>query len=174
MQNIDALRSDFPETAKDLKLNLSSIFESETLTREQTWGTALASACFLGSHELIAAITEDAAEEGIPQATIEDAQASAAIMAMNTIYYRFQHMVNSEAYASKSPRLRMSRMAKPATSKADFELFSMAGAVLAGCEKCIKAHEQSILNAGLSDEHVHEAVRIAAVISGAHTAIQLG
>ncbi|QDU72341.1 carboxymuconolactone decarboxylase family protein [Mucisphaera calidilacus] len=173
MEQINELRNDFPETAKDLKLNLGSIFDSETLSKEQTWGAALTAAYFLGSHELIAAITEDAQAADIPQATIEDAQAAAAIMAMNTIYYRFQHMVGSEAYASKSPRLRMSRMAKPATTKGDFELFSMAGAVLAGCEKCIKAHEQSILKEGLSDEHVHEVVRIAATISGAHTAMQI-
>jgi alkyl hydroperoxide reductase subunit D len=93
-------------------------------------------------------------------------------MGMNTVYYRFRHLVGKESYGQKPARLRMQAMVKPQTTKANFELFSMAIAVLAGCETCIKAHEASILQHGLGDEHVHDAVRIAAILSGAAVALR--
>ena len=63
-------------------------------------------------------------------------------------------------------------MAKPKTSKANFELFSLAIAVLAGCETCIKAHEAKVLESGMTEEHVHDAVRLAAILNGAATALR--
>jgi lipoyl-dependent peroxiredoxin subunit D len=50
---------------------------------------------------------------------------------------------------------------------------SMAIAALAGCEMCINAHEKSILEHGMNDEHVHEAIRIAAVVNSAAVAVSL-
>ncbi|NJL31560.1 MAG: alkyl hydroperoxide reductase, partial [Phycisphaerales bacterium] len=137
-----------------------------TLTPAQTWGTALAGACFLRHAELRKAVLADAMAAGITDATIDDARASASIMGMNTVYYRFRHMVGKPSYGQRPARLRMQRMAQPLSSKADFELMSMACAVLAGCEMCVKAHEASILQHGLTEDHVHDAVRIAAVLNG--------
>ena len=42
-----------------------------------------------------------------------------------------------------------------------------------GCESCLKAHEKVVLGGGLTDDQVHDAVRIAAVIHGAAVAIDL-
>jgi len=67
----------------------------------------------------------------------------------------------------------MTWMAKPKTSKANYEVMSIAIAALAGCEICIKTHEASILQQGLSEEHVHDAVRIAAILEGAAVALGL-
>ncbi|MFM8985141.1 MAG: carboxymuconolactone decarboxylase family protein, partial [Planctomycetia bacterium] len=100
-------------------------------------------------------------------AVISDAVAAAGLMAMNTVYYRFRHMLGKESYEARSPRLRMSRMAQPATSKADFELMSLACAALAGCELCIKNHEASLVHLGVGEEACHDAVRIAAVVNAA-------
>ena len=100
----------------------------------------------------------------------EDAKAAAAIMAMNTVYYRFRHMVGKESYSKMPAGLRMNRMSRPATSIALFELCSIACAALEGCELCIQSHEAK-LTAELSENHVHEAVRIGAVIKGASVAL---
>ena len=35
----------------------------------------------------------------------------------------------------------MNRLVQPATSKVDFELFSLAVSAINGCEMCIRAHE---------------------------------
>lgn len=173
MIHLDELRNDLPESAKDIKLNLQSVIGGETLTPEQAWGVALASACFVRHVELREAIEADARANGVSDAMIDDARASAALMGMNGIYYRFRHLVGKDSYGSKPARLRMSRMAKPATSKADFELLSMAGAVLSGCEACINAHEASILQHGLTEDHVHDCARIAAVIHAVAIALDM-
>jgi alkyl hydroperoxide reductase subunit D len=98
---------------------------------------------------------------------LADAVAAAGLMAMNTVYYRFRHMLGKESYEARSPRLRMGRMAQPATSKADFELMSLACAALAGCEVCIRSHEASLLHLGLGEDACHDTVRIAAVVNAA-------
>ena len=91
-------------------------------------------------------------------------------MAMNTVYYRFRHMVGKESYSKMPAGLRMNRMNRPATSIALFELCSIACAALEGCELCIQSHEAK-LTAELSENHVHEAVRISAVIKGVSVAL---
>jgi alkyl hydroperoxide reductase subunit D len=173
MPQMDALRETFPEPAKDLKLNLGSIATSEFLDEEQLWGVALASVYFINDPALRTALTADASAAGVREALFEDAKAAATLMAMNTIYYRFRHMVGKESYGKKPARLRMSWMAKPKTSKATFELMSMAIAVLEGCEMCVKSHEGSILQHQLSEEHVHDVVRIAAILKGASIALAI-
>lgn len=166
LPNLDQLRETLGEPAKDLRLNLSSVLNSETLTADQTWGVALASAYFIGEPRLRDALLADAKAAGVSGDVIEDAEASAALMGMNTIYYRFRHLVGKPSYGQRPARLRMQWMMKPRTGKTSFELCSLALGALAGCETCIKAHEASILQHGLSEEHVHDAVRIAAVLQG--------
>lgn len=172
MPQIDSLRETFPETAKDMKLNLSTISASDYLDADQIWGVALASAYFVNEPKLLAALVGDAKTAGIAEAVFDDAKAAATLMGMNTIYYRFRHLVGKESYSTKPARLRMSWMARPRTTKATFELMSMAIAVLAGCEVCIKTHEASILQHGLSEEHVHDVVRIAAILQGSALALR--
>jgi len=67
----------------------------------------------------------------------------------------------------------MQRIAKPATNKADFELFCLAVSAINGCEACIRSHEAVVLQGGLSEEQVHDAIRIAAVVNAASVAIEL-
>lgn len=174
MPALDAIRQSLPSAATDLSINLQNVLTQSSLAPEQAWGVAVASACFVRDAELRDAVLADAREAGATDELIDDARASAAIMAMNTIYYRFRHLVGKEAYSQMPARLRMQRMIKPATTKANFELFSMACAALAGCETCIKAHEAALLKAEVGEQQVHDAVRIAAVIHGVAVARQLG
>ncbi len=165
MPTLETLKESLGEETKDLRLNLGSVLGGGSLDEKQRYAVALASALFLKSQELAEAILADAGER-LDAETIADAKASAAIMAMNTVYYRFRHMIGKESYQHRQAGLRMTRMARPATNKALFELCSMACAALAGCETCIKSHEQSLLKEGLSEDQVHDAVRIAAVVNG--------
>jgi alkyl hydroperoxide reductase subunit D len=173
MPQIDALRETFGEPAKDMKLNLGGIGSSDYLDADQIWGVALASVYFINEPKLQAALIADAKAAGVADAVFEDAKAAAVLMGMNTIYYRFRHLVGKESYKTRPARLRMSWMAKPKTSKATFELMSMAIAVLEGCETCVQTHEASILQHGLSEEHVHDVVRIAAILQGSAVALRL-
>ena len=81
-------------------------------------------------------------------------------------------MVGKPGYEQKPARLRMNRLAKAATSKADLELFSLAASAINGCEVCVQAHEKAVLDAGLTDDAVHDAVRIAAGIHAAAVALE--
>lgn len=165
MPTLDGLKETLGEETKDLRLNLGTVLGGGALDPAQRHAVALTSAYFLRSNPLADAIL-DAGREHLPPDAVADAKAAAAIMAMNTVYYRFRHMVGKEGYSQRPAGLRMTRMARPATSKALFELCSIACAALAGCEACIQSHEKSLLQEGVTEEQVHDAVRIAAVVQG--------
>jgi lipoyl-dependent peroxiredoxin subunit D len=169
---MDEIREGFPEAAKDLKLNLQAVLgDSSLLTAAQKYGVALA--CAAASRcaplrDALARLTRTEAGREVE----EDAIAAAALMGMNNILYRFRHMIGNDAYGQMPARLRMNRLAKPASNKADFELFALAVSAINGCEACVRAHEKSILEAGLTETHVHEAIRIAATVHGAAIALE--
>lgn len=166
---LDACRDALPDDLKDIRLNLAAVLTGENLQPSQALGVALAAARFVRAPRLAAALEADArgALGDGAAAVVADAMAAAGLMAMNTVYYRFRHMLGKESYEARSPRLRMSRMVQPATSKADFELMSLGCAALAGCEACIKNHEASLVHLGVGEEACHDAVRIAAVVNAA-------
>ncbi|HKE17682.1 MAG TPA: carboxymuconolactone decarboxylase family protein [Kofleriaceae bacterium] len=175
MSALDLIRASLPPEAVDIKLNLGSVLSGGPLTRAQRWGVALAAAAAARSARLRDAIAAEARRElsGDADKVIEDALAAAVLMGMNNVYYRFRHMIGKPSYSERPARLRMNRLVKPAASKLDFELFSLAVSSIAGCESCVRAHEQAVLEGGLSEEHVHDAVRIAAVINAAAVALEL-
>jgi lipoyl-dependent peroxiredoxin subunit D len=119
------------------------------------------------------AIVAEARSRGLDGA-VEDGLAAATLMAMNNVYYRFRDMVGKPAYSEKPARLRMGRLAQPATSRTDLELFSLAASAINGCEACVRAHEDMVVKGGLAEEAVHDAVRIAAVIHAAAVGLEIG
>jgi alkyl hydroperoxide reductase subunit D len=165
MEQMEQLRSGLSEATKDMRLNLTSVLSGEGLTETQRWTVGLCAAQFLRCRPLSEAMRADAGDR-LDAAHAEDAKAAAAIMAMNTVYYRTKHQLNLPAYEHLRASLRMNRMVKPATDKATFELCSMACAALAGCEACLKSHEASLRKEGFSEHQVHETIRIAAAIHG--------
>src|SRR5262245_44088744 len=121
MQAVEELRAAIPDVAKDIKLNLQSVLQPEALSPAQRWGVAIASAVATRNPRLRDAIVHDARAE-VGAEVIDDAVAAAALMAMNNVYYRFRHLIGKPLYAQMPARLRMQRIAKPATNKTDFEL----------------------------------------------------
>ncbi|UQA60701.1 carboxymuconolactone decarboxylase family protein [Polyangium aurulentum] len=175
MSAVETIRAQFPDAARDIKLNLQSVLEGDsTLSPAQRWGVAIASAIAARNPRLRDALLEDA-RALLPnaEAVIEDASACAAVMAMNNVYYRFRHMIGKDSYSRKSPRLRMNRLAQPKTTKVDFELMSLAVSAINACEACVRAHEKAVLDAGLGEDHVHDAVRVAATIEAAAIALEI-
>ena len=172
MTHVEKLRDALPELAKDIRLNLQSVLEGGTLAPAQRWGVAVASAAASRQPALRDAIVAEArAEAGA--AVVEDGLAAAVLMAMNNVYYRFRHLIGKPAYGEKPARLRMNRLVRPATSKTDFELFSLAVSAINGCESCLRAHERVVIDGGLSEDQVHDAIRIAAVVHAAAVALEL-
>jgi alkyl hydroperoxide reductase subunit D len=172
MSALENLRAALPESAKDIKLNLQSVLQAESLSAAQRWGVALASAYASRNPQLTAAVREQALSEAGP-AVVDDAEAAAVLMAMNNVYYRFRHMVGKPSYTDKPARLRMNRIVKPATNKADFELFSLAVSAINGCETCVRSHEETVTKHGLTEDQVNDAVRIASTIHAAAVALEI-
>lgn len=171
MEKTSELLSTLPTEAKDLRINAKRVLEGESLTTEQTWGTALAAAYYIRNPKLTAALLADAKAIGISDAILEDARGAASIMGMNTIYYRFRHLMNSDAYNQRPANLRMMRMKQVTSTAVNFELFSIGPAALAGCEMCLKAHEAAVKKGGLNEDNVHDAVRISAILNGVAVAL---
>ncbi len=172
MSALEALRDSIPEPARDIKLNLQSVLQPGSLSPAQRWGVAIASAVATRNPRLRDALLGDARVE-VGNDVIDDALAAATLMAMNNVYYRFRHMVGKASYSQMPARLRMQRIARPLTNKADFELFCLAVSAINGCEMCIRSHEAVVVQGGLSEEQVHDAIRIAATINAAAVAIEL-
>jgi alkyl hydroperoxide reductase subunit D len=161
---IDTLKNAVPDYAKDLKLNLSSLANDETLNTQQLWGTMLACALAGGNAFVIRQIAEDAREQ-LSGDAFQAAQAAASIMGMNNVYYRFVHLASNKEYQTMPAKLRMNVIGNPGVEKDDFELWSLAVSAMNACGMCIDAHENQLLQHGVSKEQIQTAVRIASVIN---------
>jgi alkyl hydroperoxide reductase subunit D len=173
MSSLETLSATLPECCKDLRINLAAVLRGSSLSPARAWSVALASAYFSRVPALSDALLADGQGELSP-ADIDDARAAAALMGMTTVYYRFRHLVGKPVYSQLRANLRMNRMSSPATSKAQFELCALACAALAGCEVCLKSHEAGLVKDGVTEEQVHDAVRIASAVAGFAVALGVG
>jgi alkyl hydroperoxide reductase subunit D len=160
--SIEALKEQLPDYAKDLRLNLSTLAAEPSLSTQQRAGTFIASALAARNAKVIRAIVAEYAPQLSTEA-LDAAKGAAAIMAMNNIYYRFVHLVGGD-YATMPAKLRMNVIGRPGVEKADFELWSLAVSAVNGCGMCLESHEKAVRQAGMSQEQVQAAVRIAAVV----------
>lgn len=172
--SLAALRSQLPEYAKDLRLNLESVLGENGapgLDQPQIAVVALASAMASRHAPLTAAVAEWAAGHADEDA-LRGARAAAAIMGMNNIYYRFLHLVGDDEYATLRAGLRMNVMASPGGSKVDFELASLAVSAINGCGACLESHEKTLRKHELGAQAIQSAVRIAAVVHAVAVALE--
>lgn len=172
MRALESLRDELPELAKDIRLNLQGVLQEGSLTPQQRWGVAVACAAAARNERLRRAVVADALE-AVGQEAVDDGLAAAALMAMNNVYYRFRHVVEKESYATRPARLRMTRIARPSTNKLDFELFCLAVSAINNCQACVRSHERAVIEGGIGEEAVHDAVRIAATLHAAAVALDL-
>jgi alkyl hydroperoxide reductase subunit D len=162
--NLEALLDTIPSYARDLKLNFSALVRQNTeLTDQQLWGTVVACAIAARNHALVDAVVEEAQGKLSVQA-LEAAKGAAAILSMNNIYYRFQHLALNKKYETMRAGLRMNFLRQHGVDAVDFELWSLAVSAVNGCGKCIDAHERVVLEKGLGEEKILAAVRIASTI----------
>ena len=173
MASLEVVRSELADAHKDTRLNLQAVLEGGSLTPEQRWGVAVASAYAVRNERLKEAMLNEAKKAlANPEPVIEDARAAASLMAMNNVYYRFRHVIGKESYSTKRAGLRMNRLAQVLTNKVDFELVCLAVSAINGCEMCVQSHERIVIEGGLSEDQVHDAVRIASVIHAAAVGLE--
>jgi lipoyl-dependent peroxiredoxin subunit D len=164
---IDNLRTKIPDTAKDIRLNISTVLTAEGapgLTPNQIWGTALACAFQTGNADLIEAIKADAAAV-LSAEEVAAAHAASSIMAMNNVYYRTMHLSGDPELSKMPARLRMNVIGTPGIDKVAFETYCLAVSAMNGCGACVSSHIKEVKKGGLQNEGIHSAVRIASVIN---------
>lgn len=173
VENLEGLKALIPDTAKDIRLNLSAVLRTAPgtgLSENQIWGVALASAYATRHPAVIAAVKGEAAAV-LSDAEKAAAESAAAVMAMNNIYYRFVHLSGDTHYSQMPAGLRMNALGSPGIEKTDFELYSLAVSALNGCGMCIEAHIRQVEHGGITREGVQHAVKIAAVLNAAAQAL---
>jgi len=164
--SIETIKQAIPSYAKDIKLNLSSLANDETLNEQQLWGCFLVSA-LAGRNDFVIQQIDQQARAHLSAEAYEGAKAAAAIMGMNNVYYRFVHLSSNKDYQTMQAKLRMNIIANPGVDKNDFELWSLAVSAINACGMCIDAHEAQLIKHDVSKEQIQTAVRIAAVVHAA-------
>ncbi len=164
---LEAVKEMLPDYARDLKLNLSGLFNASPLTEHQLWGAVAAVAAASAPSPAVPELDAEARLHLSAEAHAA-AQGAAAIMSMNNVYYRAKHMLAEmgvDSYQNVPPRLRMQVIsAHPGADKSEFELWCFAVSAVNGCASCLVAHEQELRKADMSTEQIHEALRVAAVV----------
>lgn len=160
-----------PEYAKDLRLNLTSLFRQTELSETQMWGTVVACAMACRNGLLIEELLPEAAKH-LSAASLEAAKAAAAMMGMNNIYYRFGHLSSNAKYRELPSRLRMNVIRTHGADPVDFELWCLAVSAINGCGVCVDSHERVVREKGMAEEAVLTAVRIASILHGLATVLE--
>lgn len=168
MQNIKNL---IPDYAKDLRMNLGNVLESEHLDEVQVYGTVVAVAMATRNATLIEEAMNSAATH-LSDTELAAAKTAAALMGMNNIYYRFSHLVSADmGYLKMPPRLRMNGIREQGSTEETFELWSLAVSAVNGCGLYMDSHTKKVENQGTSKEKVQDTIRIAAVLHGIATVL---
>ena len=157
-----------PDYAKDLRLNMSSLLNDQSMTDQQKYGLLLACAHGSGHRPLVAAAEAECEPKLSPEAA-NAARAAAAVMAMNNVYYRFVHLASNPVYGTLPAKLRMNVIGSPGIQKDDFELFSLAVSAMNGCGMCIDSHERVLQQHGVKPEAIQTAARIGAIMKAVAT-----
>lgn len=164
--SLDALRDAIPDYAKDIRLNLGTLASESVLSEQQKYGAFLAAAYGARNVKVARAIEEWTADKLSAEAA-NAAKAAAAIMAMNNVYYRATHLMQSEEYGKMPAKLRMNVIGAPGVDKVDFELWSLVVSAINGCGMCLDSHEKVVRKAGLTADQVQAGLRIGAAVNAA-------
>lgn len=166
MMMMELLKDRLGDYAKDVKLNIGNVLSTDgapDLTQNQIYGIALASAYATRNAAVVEAVQGEAVSLSAEE--VQAAKAAATIMAMNNIYYRFNHLVSDKEFGKLPAKLRMNVIGNPGIAKVDFELYSLAISSINGCGMCMDAHVAEVVKAGVSKLGVQSVIRIAAVVN---------
>lgn len=156
---------EFPEFAKDNKLNLSNLLmnNNNLIPNDMVAGTIISILYAKKEYNLLDKFIQSLNFE-LDEKIIEGAKAAANIMMMNNIFYRGKHYLGKD-YEKVPANLRMNIYTKHGIDKKYFEFFSLAVSFINGCEYCVKSHAFLLEKEGMTKEQIHESLRIAAILN---------
>lgn len=151
---------------KDMKVNVSNAFTYANLTSKESYLLALAVAINDKQPVFIESFMQLAKDENTTDEEIAEVYACVSLLNTNNVFYRFRHFIKKEYYETSPAGIKMSIMMNPVLGKEFFELISLAVSALNGCERCVNAHEESLVKLGTDQVRVYDAIRLAAIIRG--------
>ncbi len=161
MQWLESIKAALPDYAKDTKLNLDAVLLRSSLDSEVALGCALAAAVATGNSKIVGVLLSSMVNE----VELNAAMTAASIMAQNNVWYPYNEMVD-DAFAGISPGLRMNAIATHGgTTKENFEAYSLAASIVGKCHFCVKAHFNTLKDAGYTIDQLKDIGRIAAVMN---------
>jgi alkyl hydroperoxide reductase subunit D len=151
---------------RDIKVNLSNALSYATLSRKESYLLALAVAVNEKNEAYISVFRKLAEQESATVAEIADVYACVSLMNVNNVFYRFRHFTGKEFYEKTPAGIKMSIMMNPVMGKELFELMSLTVSAVNGCERCVTAHEASLIQLGTSGQRIYDAIRLTAIVKG--------
>lgn len=170
--SIDTLRDALLDYASDQKRNLDALAAETVLTDQQKWGAFLACSYATNNPALIRQM-ESAVSTVLSDKARQAAKTAAVVMAMNTVYYGAINLLTNHDYRRAPAGLSMTALAQTDVDKIDFELWAFAISAMANCSACLNVHEAELHKRGVTLERVQAALRIAATVNAANTALRI-
>ena len=168
---LKALAETLPLWARDIRVNVENLTGSPSALDEARRFSTLLAAAAAARNPIVVREVEEEARLHLSSRVLEAVYGTASVMGMNNVYYRAKHLLAQAGvteYEGMSPRLRMQALrASGDVARADIELWALAASAVNGCGSCLAGHERSLRQEGVSEEAVHEALRVAAVINAA-------
>jgi alkyl hydroperoxide reductase subunit D len=157
--NYEELKSNIPDFAKDLRLNLDAVLLRSSLEPEVAGAIAVAAAYASGMDS--SPFAELAGTQLTPALT------AAALMGMNNTWYPYVEMADDADLKGLPAGLRMNAYATAGgTTKDKFEAYALAASIVGKCEFCVKSHYDLLKSHGWSVKQLQDIGRIAAVVNG--------
>ena len=159
---VDALREQsIPEYAKDTSLNLDAVIKRSSLPTEEAEAVALAAAFATGNSKFWTWLHSQITDRKEADAAVT----AASLTAMNNTWYPFVEMAEDPAMEGLPARLRMNAFSSHGgTTKERFEAYILAASIVGKCHFCVKAHYNTLKEAGYTVEQLRDIGRISAVI----------
>ena len=163
---VEEIIKQLPDTAKDIRLNFSSLLKISggSLSQDDVNAIMYAVTLSLIPTEPLQHIRSDLEASLDPQ-IVNAAKIASALMSMNNIYYRFTHLSEDNELMAMNAGLRMQTMAQHGIDKKLFELMSLAVSAVNGCGMCIQSHTKALRKAGADAEAIQLSAKIAAVVN---------
>jgi alkyl hydroperoxide reductase subunit D len=165
MDFLNSIKSQIPDYAKDIRLNLDSVVARSSLDPADALGSMLAAAFALGSKPLIDAVRNSGQLNDVDT---NAALTAAALMGMNNVWYPYVEMADDNDLKTQRPELRMNAYASHGgIERRRFELFALAASIVGKCHFCIQSHYKLLKETGMTATQLRDVGRIAAVVSAA-------
>jgi len=165
MEFLNEIKSQIPDYAKDIRLNLDSVVARSTLETADAVGAMLAAAFAVKSKTLIGAIRSSGQ---LNDADINGALTAAALMGMNNVWYPYVEMADDADLKTQRPELRMNAYATHGgLERRRFEMFALAASIVGKCHFCVMAHFSALKELGMTTVQLRDVGRIAAVVVAA-------